>query len=264
MNLFKMIQLAISFIIIFTFILIIRWTVLPHLKVFFHGLPPAPLWEGAWNAFIGAGQQIMPFIIAAFLILYLVWKAIHKTVCRIPLIGKPICKLIDRTSPFAELMRAGIFNLFDAIIGIVASRDSMSKRFSRLGQALAGFIEGNFTMAVNTTDEVLGITPLIDKINSSIKIPQSVNLTSTDKNGQPYTDYKQPEPVPNDSPVLTDEQREIDDKYQMCIAQNTIQITPDMSPEDIKFYKNQNQIATTQCKVNKLQTSMAFMSNKYM
>jgi len=264
MNIFRMIQLAIAFIIIFTFILIIRWTVLPHLKIFFHGLPPAPLWEGAWNAFIGAGLQIMPFILAVFLVLYLVYKAIQKTVCRIKLIGKIICKILDRTPPFSELKRAGIFNLFDAIFGIIFSRDSISKRFTRLGQALAAFIESNFTFAVDTTDKVLGITPLIDKINSSIQIPKTIQITSkTDKNGKPYDDYEHPKPDVNDAPLLTDEQREIDDKYQMCVAKNTTPITPDMTEDDVKYYKIQNQVAITRCKVNKLQTSMSYMTNKY-
>jgi len=264
MNLFRIIRLCIAFIIIFTFILIIRWTVLPHLKVFFHALPPAPLWEGAWNAFIGAGLQIMPFIIAVFLVLWAVYTAIKKTVCRIPLFGKIICKIIDRTTPFPELKRAGIFALFDAIIGIIFSPDSLSKRFTRLGQALAAFIESNFTFAAETTDEVLGITPMINKINSSIQLPKTIKLTGTDKVGKPYNDYEHPKPEVNDAPLLTDEQREMDDKYQMCIAQNTTQLTPDIiDPEQINYIKVQNQFARTQCKVNKLQSSMAYMINKY-
>jgi len=263
MNILRMIRLAIAFIVVFTFILIIRWAVLPHLKVFFHGLPPAPLWEGLWNAIIGAGQQLMPFIIAAFLVFYLVYKAIQQTVCRIKLIGKIICRLVDKAPPFAQLKQAGIFSLFDAIFGIIFSRDSLKNRLKRLGRALAAFVESNFAFSVKTADETLGITPMINKINPDISLPTSINLT--DKNDpSAKKDYIHPQPDTTPSPVLSDEQREIDDKYQLCVAENTKQITPDMDSNQIKYIQSQNQLEQTRCKVSKFQNSLSLMTNKLM
>ena len=275
MNILRMIRLAIAFVIIFTFILIIRWTVLPHLKVFFHALPPAPLWEGIWSAIIGAGMQIMPFILAAFVIIYFLYKIISK----IPLIGKIILKI----PPFPEFKRSGLIGLFDGVFGIIFSRDSIPKRFQRLAYAIGAFIEANFKFAADTTDEVLGITPMINKINSKItsakgsienstyKLPTKINLT----NGKGAEDIKDPpDPYANQpNPILNDEQREVDDKYQLCISENMKPIPPissNMSKKDLEETKEkvaaiqqQNKQAQLQCKVQKLQTTLAFLTNKF-
>lgn len=266
MNFLKMIRLGIAFIVIFTFILIIRWTVLPHLKVFFHALPPAPIMEGIWSAAIGTGMQIMPYILATFVVLYFLYKIISK----IKLIGKIILKI----PPFPDIKRSGLIGLFDGIFGIIFSRDSIPKRFQRLAYAIGAFIEANFKFAADTTDEVLGITPMINKLNKKItsagqsatqslmKIPNKINLT----NGKGAEDIKDtPDPYENDPvPLLSDEQREIDDKYQLCVAENIKQITPDMSKEDIDYWQNQNKLSQIRCKVQKLQTSLAFFTNKFM
>ena len=96
----KIIRLAIAFVIMFTMILILRWTVLPHLKVFVHALTPTPFWEGLWSTLIGIGMQLMPYILATFVIIYFLYKIISK----IPLIGKIILKI----PPFPEFRRSGL------------------------------------------------------------------------------------------------------------------------------------------------------------
>ena len=276
----KIIRLAIAFVIMFTMILILRWTVLPHLKVFVHALTPTPFWEGLWSTLIGIGMQLMPYILATFVIIYFLYKIISK----IPLIGKIILKI----PPFPEFRRSGLIGLFDGIFGIIFSRDSIPKRFQRLAYAIGSFIEQNFKFTIDTTDEVLGITPMINKLNNKItsakgsiensvyKLPGKINLT----NGKGAEDIKTPpDPYANDpNPILNDEQREIDDKYQQCVAENikpipilTPEMIKDMSKEelekkkeDIAHIPNENKRAQIQCKVQKLQTSLAFFTNKFM
>ena len=261
MNILKIIHICVAFCVIFTCVLILRWLVLPHLKVWVRALPPAPIWESMWAAAMAVGQQLLPWILAAFLFLYLIYKIIQMFVCKIPLVGKVICKIVNRIPPFPELKQAGIFNLFDAIFGIVFSFDTLSGRLKRLGLAILNFIQSNFTMVIHTTDEALGISQKVDKLNSNIKLPTTINLT----NGQGSSDYTQPQPTPPpENPIIQDEQREVDDKYQLCVAENTTPITGDITDvATIKQIQLRNNIQETICKANKLQTTLLFMGNKY-
>jgi hypothetical protein len=252
MGFLKIIRLGIAFCVIFTFILIIRWTVLPHLKVFVHALPPTHLWKGAWDVAISAGMQLMPYIITTFVILYFIYKIVSK----IPIIGKIIVKI----PPFPDLKRSGIFNLLDGLFGIIFSRSSLKDRLHRFAYAIGAFIEANFKFAADTTDEVLGITDKINRLNNKIKIPTSINLT----NGKGSTDLESEEITAVENPLLSDEQREVSDKYQQCIAENIEQLTPDMSKEDKAHFINRNRITQIQCKAQKLQTSLSFITNKFL
>lgn len=266
MNILKLIRLAIAFVVMFTMVLILRWTVLPHLKVFAHALTPTPFWEGLWSTAVGVGMQLMPIILTVFVIIYFLYKIISK----IPLIGKIIIKI----PPFPEFRRSGLIGLFDGIFGIIFSRDSISKRFQRLAYAIGAFIEQNFKFSVDATDEVLGITPMINKLNTKISstkdsvenaaysLPSKINIT----NGKGAEDIKDPpDPYANQpNPILSDEQREIDDKYQQCIAENIKLIPPDMKEKDsLKNIESQNKLIQLQCKVQKLQTSLSFFTNKF-
>jgi hypothetical protein len=258
-----MIRLAIAFVIIFTVILILRWTVLPHLKVFFHALPPAPLWEGIWNLMIGVGQQLMPYILVVFVFIYFIIKFINNVLGRIPLVGKVIKRVAMRVPPLPDFNRSGLVGLFDGIFGIVFSRDSIKVRIQKLGYAIGAFIEQNINYSVQTTDEVLGITPMLNKFNSKLKIPDTVSVNVTNGKGNEFIKETPDSSANEPDPILSDEQREIDDKYQQCISENIQPVLPDMSKDDIEYIKNQNQLAQVRCKVKKVQNSISFMTNKY-
>ena len=235
---------------------------------------------------IGVGQELMPIILVAFVFIYLIIKVIKNVLGRIPLVGKIIKKVALKIPPFPDFEHSGLEGLFDGIFGIVFSRAGIRQRFKNLAYAIGAFIEKNIKFSVQTTDEVLGITPKLNKLNSKLvsaeesskkslyNMSASINLT----NGKGANFIKDtPDPDANDkNPILSDEQREIDDKYQQCLAENTIQIPPrdpnkpPMSDEDKKAEKkendsiaNQNTLARTRCKVNKIQTTISFMSNKY-
>jgi len=273
-----MIRLAIAFLVAFTLMMFVRLLILPRLKVFFPSLPPYPIWRAVTMAIITIGQQLMPIILLIFLFFYIVYKIINKVVCRIPIVGKIVCKIVNKTPPFPEFKQSGIFGLFDGIAGIVFSRKSLKDRVKDLGLAIAAFIENSFTFTVQTVDDTFHIKQKVNKLGSQINnsidsASSSINSTLTLQppnltNGKGQDLIKNPvdEYENEPSPILEDEQKEVDDKYQQCVIENVKPIPPDsqISKDDLRNLQTQNSIAQTQCKVQKLQTSISFLTNKYM
>jgi hypothetical protein len=280
MNFLKMIRLAIAFVVGFILMMLFRLLVLPHLKVFFPSLPPSEIWGPIVSVIIEVGKQAVPYLLAAFFFFYIVYKVINKVVCRIPIVGKIVCKIVNKTPPFPEFKKSGIFGLFDGISGIVFSPKSLKDRVKDLGLAIAGFIEGSFTYTAQTVDDTFHITQKVNKLSSDInksvsssidsasssvesaltlKPPNLTNGKGDEFNKTPVDEYEN-EP----SPILTDEQREVDDKYQQCVIENVQIIPPGKSEDDIRAIQAQNTLAQTRCKTQKLQTSIAFLTNKYL
>jgi hypothetical protein len=280
MNFLKMIRLAIAFVVGFILMMLFRLLILPRLKVFFPSLPPSEFWGPITSIIIEGGKQAVPYILAAFFFFYIVYKVINKVVCRIPIVGKIVCKIVNKTPPFPEFKKSGIFGLFDGISGIIFSRKSLKDRVKDLGLAIAGFIEGSFTYTAQTVDDTFHITQKVNKLRSDINksVSSSIDSASSsvesaltlkppnltngkgDEFNKPPVDEYENEP----SPILTDEQREVDDKYQQCVIENVQIIPPGMIKDDIRAIETQNTIAQTRCKVQKLQTSIAFLTNKYL
>lgn len=282
MNFLKMIRLAIAFLVAFTLMMLVRLLILPHLKVFFPSLPPYPIWRAVTMTIITVGQQLMPIILLIFLFFYIVYKIINKVVCRIPIVGKIVCKIVNKTPPFPEFKQSGIFGLFDGIAGIIFSRKSLKDRVKDLGLAIAAFIENSFTYTAQTVDDTFHIKQKVTKLGSDINksVSSSIDSASSSINSaltlQPpnLTNGKGQDLIKNPvdeyenepSPILEDEQKEVDDKYQQCVIENVKPIPPDsqISKYDLQHLQRQNTIAQTQCKVQKLQTSISFLTNKYL
>jgi hypothetical protein len=164
-----------------------------------------------------------------------------------------------RIPPFPDLKRSGIIGLFDGIFGIVFSRGSLSDRFKNLAQSIFGFIQGSFKNSADAIDDVFHIKNKLHSFNPKLTIPDSISLT-TSTLYQPSPD----DTAPVENPLMTDEQKEVDDKYQMCLKQKLRVITPDMTHDDIQYYRNQNSIESIRCQVQKLQTSLSFVTNPYL
>ena len=250
MGFLTMIRLGIAIVVLCVVFFVGRWIILPPMKVFFPSLKPEPFWLGLSNSITAACHQAIPYILIPLAILYLIYKVISK----IPLIGK----ILVRIPPFPDLRRSGIIGLFDGLFGIIFSRASMKDRLKNFARSILQFVQAGFKNSVDTVDSVFKIKNKLSRLNPKIKIPDSINLTG----GSKYYDDK-PDTDPITNPLMTDEQREIDDKYQLCVYDNTVKITPDMKPEDISYYETQNQIETIKCKVNKVQTSLSFITNKF-
>ena len=251
MNILQAIRIGIALVVLIVSYLAFRWLILPHMKVFFPSLPPGPFWISISNAFTAVCHQAIPFILIPLVVLYFLYKIISK----IPLIGK----ILIRIPPFPDLKRSGVIGLFDGIFGIIFSRRSLKDRFINLAQSILGFIQGSFKNSADAIDDAFHIKNKLNAFNPKLKIPDSISLTTS-------TVY-QPSPddnAPVENPLMTDEQKEVDDKYQMCLKQNVKVITPDMSQDDIQYYTNQNSIESVRCQVQKLQTSLSFVTNPYL
>lgn len=250
MGFLTMIRLGIAIVVLDVVFLVARWLIIHPVKVFLPSLKPEPFWVNLTNSLTAVAHQTLPYVLIPLVILYFIYKAISK----IPLIGK----ILVRIPPFPDLRRSGIIGLFDGLFGIIFSRASMKDRFKNFVRAILQFVQAGFKNSVDTVDNVFKIKNKLNRLNPKIKIPDSINLTGDTK----YYDDK-PDTDPTTNPLMTDEQREVDDKYQLCVYENTVKITPDMKPEDISYYQTQNTIETIKCKANKLQTSLSFVTNKF-
>jgi hypothetical protein len=268
-----MIRLAIAIVVLDVCFLVARWIIIrPPIEVFLASLPPKELWLGVLNGLTAASHQALPWILAPLAVLYFIYKLVAK----IKLIGK----ILLRIPPFPDIKRSGIISLFDAIFGIVFGRGSIKDRLKNFARKILEFIESSFTNSVNAVDDVFHIKNKLNALNPKLKIPDSISV-SNNKMFDTSASYKEPKKFDLissynkndevtdadqiDSPLMTEEQKEINDKYQMCVYENTIKITPDITdPEEIKFINNQNSMTQTKCKIDKFRTSLSFVTNKYL
>jgi hypothetical protein len=147
-----------------------------------------------------------------------------------------------------ELVKELTAKLQDAHTNLQCSED----RVKDLGLAIAGFIEGSFTYTAQTVDDTFHITQKVNKLSSDInksvsssidsasssinsaltlKPPNLTNGKGVEFNKTPVDEYEN-EP----SPILEDEQKEVDDKYQQCVIENVKPIPPDsqISKDDLR------------------------------
>jgi len=232
MDLGKMIRLAIAFVVFVILITIARYAVLPPLKVGIPALPPVQIMDTAFQTFMSICQQFMGYIIIVLIIIWLLYKIISK----IPLIGKIIIKKIP---VFSACKNSGIFGLFDNIFGIIFSRATIPDRFMRFGRAVTDFTKSSVTYLAKTSNDML---PIFDSKSVDKTKPKPVKTTD-------------PSFIPSDNDYLQDQ-------LQMCLEENIIQVTPDMTDADKKYVALQNQSTLTLCKTKQLRVIMDNMSWK--
>lgn len=223
MNFFKIIDLIILFVVIYLLVMIGRWFVLPHLKVF-PNIPPQWLWTSIVNVILYIFNAIFHYILMALLIIYILWLIIKKFVPNFPI---PFKKILLRLPPFYPLDKAGVLPLIDNVRKILFSKMPMSSRFKRAGRAIGGFLASS-TMYVF---QKIGVKP-------------PTSQYSQGKSGGSKT---------KDSIFTQQEELEVQEAYLQCIEQSTIPITPDMPSTEKSALNLRNQQNTLICKANQLQ-----------
>lgn len=235
MNFFKLIDLIILFIVIYLLVMVGRWFVLPHLKVF-PNIPPQWLWTSIVNVIMYIFNAIFHYILMALLIIYILWIIIKKFVPNFPI---PIKKILLRLPPFYPLEKAGVLPLFDNVRKIIFSNMPMSDRVKRAGKAIGNFLAGS-TMYVF---DKLGVKPPIGA-------------------GAQVNSKKKGKKEDEESILTPAEEYEIQESYLQCIEQSTLPITPEMTDDDKSKLNMRNQQNTLICKINQLQVYSRIAENK--
>lgn len=232
MNIMKIIHYIMVYMVGFIAIVFIRLLVLPPILIFLPGLR-TPAITHAWEGIMHAASSVMGYIVAAILVLWIVYEVLRRIF--------PISLFIGKMSPFKELKQSGLFGLISDVVGIVASGDSIKNRILRLGRSIGMFVKNNITMLSNETKALLGI-----------KVPRAAPVPPT----------ADPEDETSDSPFTSDDQARMSEEYQQCVEENTTIITPNMSSSDVATANLHNSTVPAICKVKSFQSGMNIFASR--
>ena len=229
-----MIRKIIVFIVAFVCLLIGRFMVLPNIQVGIHSLDNELL-SHAWDALMRLCDSVFGFILAAILVLYIVYKVLSKIF--------PISLFIGKIPPIRELRRSGLFSLMDSLINAVIGGGSLGDRFKRVGRGLGNFALANRNMLRDEVKRSGG-----DRFDLSKKIPSTSVRQSTEK------DF--PENNANASPFTDEEIQQTRVEYQQCMEENAPITTEDMTAAEVKISNIQRQFNSTYCNIKSFQSAL--------
>jgi hypothetical protein len=231
-NIAKTIQYCIVFITLIISINVASLFILPGVLVFIPGLENAMLTQ-AWRSFNNALLHLVPTILMAFFVLYLVYKIASKIF--------PINLFIGKIPPFRELRQAGIFGLFDNLLRALGAHSTKDKLFGVV-RAFVNFLKANFIMTRNTIREILGI---------------NVNVTPANLPHQSTPqDFPEPDMSATPTPFSDEEVAQTNLEYQQCLEETLIKITPDMDKNEVQIAQLKNSTANMYCQVVALQNTL--------
>lgn len=252
MNFVKLINNVITFCVLLAIFAIVMTALGPFLgDMGVHTFPgiPGKIIKAIWDAITGpifaAGFTVC--IVVMFMI-YIIWKIIKMFVPNFPI---PFKMILLKIPPLPQLERAGIFALFDSIVGVVLSRASFGNRLMKVGFALGDFVKRNFEMVMSIAKDT---APNINFGGKESKSKDEQDNEAIDNNPdlteQEKIEKKQSKNI--NSPFTDTEKQIVNEQYQLCIAENTTPITSDMSKSDITKAKTANDLAKIKCDLSKL------------
>lgn len=232
MDFFRLIDLIFLFIVIYLLVLVGRWFIFPHLKVF-PNIPPQGLWKNVVGLAMYVATAIFHYIVIALVIIYIIWIIIKKFVPNFPI---PFKLILLRMPPFYPLEKAGVLPLIDRMRQIIFSTWPLPKRLIESGKAFGQFAAKSTSFVFST----LGIPA-----------PQTR-----------YTSAPQKQAPEKESPFTDAETREIQESYLQCIEESTFQITPEMTESEKKKIGLKNQGNAAMCKLQMMSTYSRIMADK--
>ena len=221
-----MIHIAIVFIVAFVCLLIGRAIVLPHLLVFLPALKN-PAITMAYNGAMNAGLSVLGMILAAIAVLYIVYQVLS----RIPILGL----IVKKMPPFRELKQSGLFDFISDLLAAPFA-GSFKKIIIAIGRAFGNFVKRSFDMVGDTLRQMLGIPK---KSSPPVFVVPSPPPADADKNKIPTEDVKF-----------------ANERFNSCLEENTIIITPSMSSSEVTQANLKNSLAQINCKVSAFTTTL--------
>ena len=242
MNFLLFINLAVAFLVFVIIWTALSFTVLPTIagKIGLPSLKPEWLWRGLYAGLSKAAEYCFVSIIWIFLFLYIIYKILNM------LPGFLLMMIGWMWPPFIQCVQSGIFPFFDSIIGAIFSNDTIETRLRIVAYGVEGLLTDGFVYLANTLIEI-GLFP-----NAKPHIPSPSPL--------------RPVPVrtPNAGPAFISDkvQAGLDEKYNECLQQNLVNITPNMSALEITNATLKNQSALVNCKLGQLYGSITILGER--
>lgn len=239
MGLKEVIDYSVAFCVLVLIWSLLSFFVAPNLfgQLFVPSLEPTPLFRALYAVMCKFAEYAVIVILCVFAFLWAVYCIIEMCVPGIFL------AMIGWTfTPFSELRDAGIFALFDGVLGPLTGLYSKGDP-PTLPQAIIEFIQKGAHFIVMTS----GIDDK-DKLDDPTQTPER------------QESYKNTRQV--DRTVSDDIQMSIDDRLQQCLEENLINITKDMSIGDVYKAKTQNQSVALKCKLQQIQMSLNTMASR--
>lgn len=221
------------FIVIYLLVMIGRWFVLPHLKVF-PNIPPSWLWTSIVGVILAIFTAIFHYILIALVIIYILWIIIKKFVPNFPI---PFKKILLRLPPFRPLERAGILPLIDDVRKILFSVMPLKDRVEKAGRSIGRFLSRSFGF-------VLGM--------AGIKFDGVSSQPSRRRGGA----------EDDDSALSPAEALEVQEAYLQCIEESITPITPEMTTVEKQKLGLRNQQNSVICKLRQLDIQARIIGDK--
>ena len=225
------------FIIIWTFLSI---CVLPHIwdHIGLPALPPQEVWKPIYAVMQRVSLIAFIVIITVFLMLYVIYRIIKL------LPGILLAMIGWMWPPFIQLEQAGIFPLFDSILGALFSFDPIKTRMQIVANGLEGLFRNGIGFIANDL-QGYGIPPNAKPIPPPPLYPVPSIVASK-----------------NPSPISDKTQAGIEQKYNECLQEKFVNITNDMSASDIQSANISNQYTRVNCKLNQFFGSMELLAQR--
>ena len=233
-SIYEVILYAILFCLAFIVLQVLRLIALP-LDIGFPTLAPRQVTGSIWTA----TMRLADYAFIAILVLLLTLWYLYNILKRIPIIGS----IVRKTTPFKELRRSGIFDLFDAIVDIFASGFS-PRAFKQFGQAVGGFLLASYEFAGDVTG--LGFNRGGGRAGGEPVAPATPGVGTAERNakddgmeGRTFTEA---------------ERAQLRDEYLACLERNTTPFDPDAGTVEGLMSKVANSSTRTRCSMEQIGT----------
>lgn len=243
----KIIDYMVLFVVGFIWLNVVSLLRFPHLRVFVYALEPRTLYMRVWSQVRAIAIHVLGYILMFVLIMYVIWYITKKFIPNFPL---PFKKIILSIPPLPQLDKSGIFRLINRIHMAVLGRGKISKRLKMVGVGIGEFIATGSVRLL----QVLGISKLAHK-STYMSQPYEMMKGKEDLRRKNEARRKQ-------KPFESAEDRTMDDEYQQCLEENTLQITEDMNKNERQIVSGRNSMTQVMCKVRKLQSYARTLSGK--
>lgn len=249
MNIFRMIELMLVFVVAYLLWAILRWTVLPHLKVWPY-IPPQAFWTSGYNIVAGAATAVFHWVLAFIVFIYIVWKIIN-TVVPAWVLFIPLRSIFLAIPPFPQFTKAGIFDLLDRIVKIIFSAMPMKQRIISLGQAFQSFFNKSIYYVINNLKREITV-----KFNATApRLEGAFRSSGSGGSGEASRAVGQ-------TPDEILQEKEVAEQYQQCLDENILPVGPEMGSMEKAMVMARNSATRSTCGLKKMQTYFNLLSFK--
>ena len=247
------IDTIVAFIALYLVFQIGRWFILPHMKVgvfsFSKGIDGVVI-RSIYGVLLYIANAIFHWILAVLFCIYVVWIIIKKFVPEM-IIFIPIRMMLLALPPFRPLEDAGILPLIDDIVNILTSGGTIMDKLRAVFNALYNFLQRASGYVASIFNIFKFNVPEVKKTPE-----EPLEQTAPVNNPEPIEESSSSQMSPTET--LT-----IQNAYNTCIENNTLQIPDTLSAMEIAANILHNSQVPTQCQFQSFDASQKLLSLKY-